>query len=68
MLTKLAIIPQKRMFSVATSGAEGSYSDGDFVVHFEDCWNPERDCEKAYEMFWRSRKSALPVSSATTRS
>ncbi|RPB28068.1 hypothetical protein L211DRAFT_855693 [Terfezia boudieri ATCC MYA-4762] len=60
ILVKLALIPQKTINSYPTlPGQEGSYTEGDFVVHFQGCEAPERSCEKEFERFWESRGRAL---------
>jgi len=60
ILVKLALIPQKAINSYPTlPGQEGSYTEGDFVVHFQGCEAPERSCEREFERFWESRGRAL---------
>ena len=63
ILTKLALIPQKVFNSYpALAGADNNavdtYQDGDFVVHFHECWKPGRNCEKEFNEYWEKRKTA----------
>lgn len=56
ILVKLALIPQKIINSYPTlPGQEGSYQEGDFVVHFQGCEAEGRNCEKEFERFWEAR-------------
>jgi len=58
ILTKLALVPQRIMNSYSSvSGGEGVYADGDFVIHFHECWKPERNCEKEFNRYWDKRRT-----------
>ncbi|KAI5800018.1 galactosyl transferase GMA12/MNN10 family-domain-containing protein [Geopyxis carbonaria] len=64
ILTKLALIPQKIMNSYPTpiesklaESGDAIYEKGDFVVHFHNCWNPGRSCEKEFMAYWNKRST-----------
>ncbi|KAF8471984.1 galactosyl transferase [Kalaharituber pfeilii] len=60
ILVKLALIPQKVINSYPTlPGQEGSYEEGDFVVHFQGCEASGRNCEKEFERFWEKRGRSM---------
>jgi mannan polymerase II complex MNN11 subunit len=56
-LTKLALVPQNILNSYTSLAGmeEGTYKDGDFVVHLHGCDMPERSCEKEFAQYWEKK-------------
>lgn len=43
----------KDVNDVKTQYEGAAFAPGDFVVHFEGCKQPEKDCRKEFERFWK---------------
>ena len=57
VLSKIALVPQRVMNSynalAPTASKEGTYAEGDFLVHFSGCnMDPKRDCSKEMSPYW----------------
>lgn len=63
ILNHMAVIPQRILNSYANSPGDSEYQDGDFVVHFDGCDQPERSCEKEFLRMWNRRGRAQAVES-----